>query len=250
MAFLQNLFTGSPLGAIYALLVIVCLIHAVTRRSDPYWFFLILFIPYIGAAVYFFSNILPEFRGARVMEAVDAFKPTGMKVRDLEKQLEELDTAQNRIALALAYKDSGQLDKAETMLEGTRQGIFKNDPHVTYDLADVKFRSAKLEEAAGLLRELLTGAPEELRGKGRLLLARTLEALRQPGEAEPLYQQSISSFSGEEARYWYAAFLTAQGKREDAAKQIAALERNVKRASGSYRYQQREWLERATKLLK
>jgi hypothetical protein len=142
------------------------------------------------------------------------------------------------------------LDKAETMLSETRQGIFKSDPHVTYDLADVKFRAGKLPEAQALLRELLESAPEELRGKGRLLLARSLEATAQPQEADPLYQQAISSFSGEEARYWYAAFLVSQGKRDEAQAQVKSLERNVKRASGAYRYQQREWLERAGRLLK
>ncbi len=250
MGFLENLITSGPLGTIYGVLVAVCLIHLFVRRNDFYWAFIILVIPYIGAIAYFFSQVLPELRGARVMEAIDTLKPAGLRVRDLEKQLEELDTAQNRIQLALAYRDAGQLDKAETMLSETRQGIYKNDPHVTYDLADVKFRAGKLQEAQELLRELLDGAPEELRGKGRLLLARSLEATAQPEAADPLYQQAISSFSGEEARYWYAAFLVAQGKRDEAETQVEALERNVRRASGAYRYQQREWLERAGRLIK
>jgi hypothetical protein len=248
MGFLQNLFNG-PFGVLYGVLVIVCLIHAVSRRADIYWYFIIFFIPYIGALVYFLSNVLPDLRGARVMDAVNELKPAGMRVRDLEKQLEELDTAQNRLLLAVAYKDAGQLDRAETMLTGTRQGIFKNDPHVTYDLADVKFRLGKLEEARTLLRELVDNAPEELRGKTRLLLARAVQT-EQPDEANALYQRAISSFSGEEARYWYAAFLLEQNNREAAEAQIKTLERNVKRASGTYRSQQREWLERAGKLLK
>jgi hypothetical protein len=248
MGFLENLFFGGPLGAIYGVLVIACLIHVLVRRNDFFWILIIFIIPYIGALVYFFSQVLPEFRGSQVREAVDALKPAGMRVRDLEKQLEELDTAQNRIALAVALRDAGQLERAEALLEGTRQGIFKNDPHVTYDLADVKFRLNKLQEARALLEELQPVAPEELRGRARLLLARTLQALEQPDEAERYFQAAISSFSGEEARYWYAAFLKARGQTEAATQQINALERNVKRASGSYRAQQREWLERARKL--
>jgi hypothetical protein len=248
MGFLQNLFNG-PFGILYGVLVIVCLIHAISRRADFFWYFIIFFIPYIGALVYFFSNVLPDLRGARVLEAVNELKPAGMRVRDLEKQLEELDTAQNRLLLAVAYKDAGQLDRAETMLTQTRQGIFKSDPHVTYDLADVKFQLGKLEEARALLRELVDNAPEELRGKTRLLLARAIQS-EQPEEADALFQRAISSFSGEEARYWYAAFLFTRGDREAAESQVKTLERNIKRASGSYRYQQREWLERASKLLK
>jgi hypothetical protein len=248
MGFLQNLFNG-PFGVLYGVLVIVCLVHAISRRADIFWYFIIFFIPYIGALAYFFSNVLPDLRGARVLDAVNELKPAGMRVRDLEKQLEELDTAQNRLLLAVAYKDAGQLDRAETMLTQTRQGIFKTDPHVTYDLAEVKFRLGKLEEAQGLLRELVDSAPEELRGKTRLLLARTIQH-EQHEEADALFQRAISSFSGEEARYWYAAFLTEQGKRDLAEAQIKTLERNVRRASGAYRSQQREWLERAGKLLK
>ena len=247
MGFLQNLFNG-PFGAIYGLLVIVCVVHLFVRRNDLYWLAILFLIPYIGALAYFITQVLPELRGARVLEAVESFKPAGMRVKDLERQLEELPTAQNRISLALAYRDAGQLERAEELLTQTRQGVFRSDPHVTYDLADVKFRAGKLEEAQALLRELLEAAPEELRGRGRLLLARTLEMLGSSDEAETLYQSAISSFSGEEARYWYAAFLKAQGKLEEAGKQVAALERNVKRASNQYRYAQREWLERARKL--
>ena len=247
MGFLQNLFNG-PFGAIYGLLVIVCVVHLFVRRNDLFWLAILFFIPYIGAIAYFITQVLPELRGARVLEAVESFKPVGMRVKDLERQLEELPTAQNRILLALAYRDAGQLEKAEELLSETRQGVFRNDPHVTYDLADVKFRGGKLKEAKLLLRELLEAAPEELRGRGRLLLARTLEALGNSDEAETLYQSAISSFSGEEARYFFAAFLNAQGKRDEAVKQVAALERNVKRASNQYRYAQREWLERARKL--
>jgi hypothetical protein len=248
MGFLQNLFFGGPFGAIYGILVIVCLIHIIARRNDLFWILIIFIIPYIGAVVYFFSQVLPELRGARVLEAVDSLKPAGMRVRDLEKQLEEVDTAQNRIALAVALRDAGQLERAQTLLEGTRTGIFKTDPHVTYDLADVKFRLGKLEEARALLTELQPVAPEELRGKARLLLARTLQALERPEESEPYFQSAISSFSGEEARYWYAAFLHARGQGEAAQQQINAIERNVKRASPAYRAQQREWLDRARKL--
>ena len=247
MGFLQNLFNG-PFGAIYGLLVIVCVVHLFWRRNDLFWLAILFLIPYIGALAYFITQVLPELRGARVLEVAQSFKPAGMRVKDLERQLEELPTAQNRILLALAYRDSGQLERAEELLLETRQGVFKSDPHVTYDLADVKFRGGKLEEAQGLLRELLEAAPGELRGRGRLLLARTLEGLGDANEAEMLYGNAVSSFSGEEARYFFAAFLQAQGKRDEAAKQVAALERNVKRASGQYRYAQREWLERARKL--
>lgn len=247
MGFLQNLF-GGPFGAVYGLLVIVCVVHLFVRRNDLFWLAILFFIPYLGALAYFITQVLPELRGARVLEVAQSFKPAGMRVKDLERQLEELPTAQNRILLALAYRDAGQLERAEELLIETRQGVFKSDPHVTYDLADVKFRAGKLEEAQGLLRELLEAAPEELRGRGRLLLARTLEALGKGDEAETLYESAISSFSGEEARYFFAAFLHVQGKRDEASKQVAALERNVKRASHQYRYAQREWLERARRL--
>ena len=130
MGFLQNLF-GGPFGAIYGLLVIVCVVHLFVRRNDLFWLAILFLIPYIGALAYFITQVLPELRGARVLEAVESFKPAGMRVKDLERQLEELPTAQNRILLALAYRDAGQLERAEELLIQTRQGVFKSDPHVT-----------------------------------------------------------------------------------------------------------------------
>ncbi|NJK46756.1 MAG: hypothetical protein HC933_23115 [Pleurocapsa sp. SU_196_0] len=53
MGFLQNLFNG-PFGVLYGVLVIVCLIHAISRRADFFWYIIIFFIPYVGALVYFF----------------------------------------------------------------------------------------------------------------------------------------------------------------------------------------------------
>ena len=92
MGFLQNLFSG-PFGAIYGVLVIVCVVHLFVRRNDLFWLASLFLIPYLGALAYFITQVLPELRGARVLEAVESFKPAGMRVKDLEHQLEELPTA-------------------------------------------------------------------------------------------------------------------------------------------------------------
>ncbi len=248
MGILQNFFS-SPLGFIAGAITLISLIHAVTRRADIYWFFIILFIPYLGAFFYFVSNVLPDMRRANVGAALEGFKPTGMKVRDLEKQLEDVDTAQNRVALAIAYRDSGQLEKAESLLEKTHQGIYRNDPHITYDFATVKFALGKYSDAEVLLRELLGNAPEELRGVSRVLLGRILESRQEYAEAETLYRAALG-ISNEEPRYRLAANLVAQEKLEEAQSVIKELERNQKRATPQYRAQQRQWFEAASKLLK
>jgi hypothetical protein len=242
-------YLNSPLGFIIGVITIISLIHAVTRRADVYWFFIILFIPFIGPSIYFVSNVLPDLRRGNLSGALEGLKPTGMRVRDLEKQLEEVDTAQNRIQLAAAYRDAGELEKAEGMLEKARQGVFRNDPHVMFDLADVQFRGGKTEESVALLRELLPNAPEELRSKTRSLLAQQIEATN-PVEAESLYRAALAGAPGEEAKYRLASFLHRQGQRDEALRLAKDIERNGRRASGAYRMQQREWLEGASKLLR
>jgi hypothetical protein len=178
MGWLQNFFFSSPWGWISSIITIICLIHALSRRADYYWFFVILFIPYLGSLFYFFTYVLPELRRANVGAALNTFKPVSLRVRDLEKQLEDVDTAQNRIALAVAYRDSGQSEKAEVLLEQTRQGVYRNDAHMTFDLATIKFALNKYPEAEELLQELLPNAPEELRGEARVLLGRILSISR------------------------------------------------------------------------
>ncbi len=242
-------YLNSPLGLIIGAITIISLIHAVIKRADIYWFFIILFIPFVGPLIYFVSNVLPDFRRGNLSGALEGLKPAGMRVRDLEKQLEEVDTAQNRIQLAMAYREAGELEKAEGMLEKARQGVFKNDPHVMFDLADVLFRRGQIEQSVALLRELLPNAPEELRSKTRLLLARQLEATNLV-EAESLYRTALSGAQGEEAKYRLASFLQRQGQRDEALQLAKDIERNGRRASGAYRVQEREWLDGAGKILR
>jgi hypothetical protein len=248
MGWLQQFFSG-PFGIILPIITVVCLLHALSRRAEYYWFFIILFVPYIGALFYFFVNVLPDFRRANVGAAFNTFKPTSMRVRDLERQLEDVDTAQTRIALAVAYRDSGQSEKAEAMLEQTRQGVYRNDSHLMFDLATIKFALNKFEEAESLLQELLPSAPEELRGVSRVLLGRILEQRQVYPEAEALYRAALG-VRGEEPRFRLANVLLAQGKTDQGNTVLRELERNAKRATPQYRAQEREWFEAARKLQK
>ncbi len=249
MGWLQNFFLSSPWGWISSIITIICLIHALSRRADFYWFFIILFIPYLGSLFYFFAYVLPELRRANFGAAFETLKPVSMRVRDLEKQLEDVDTAQNRIALAVAYRESGQFEKAEGLLEQTRQGVYRNDAHMTFDLASIKFGLNKPLQAEDLLVELLPNAPEELRGVARVLLGRILEQRQAYTEAENLYRAALG-VRGEEPRYRLASVLLAQNKTEEAQTVLRELERNQKRAAPQYRNQEREWFEAAKKLQK
>jgi hypothetical protein len=249
MGYLQSLFSGGPLGIIYGALILYCLYHAISRRSEPYWFFLILFIPAIGGIAYFVMEVLPDLRRGNLSIDTSVFQSSNTRILSKERALEEMDTLDNRMNLAREYKFAGRLEDAKKMLESV-SSIHQQDPYVRYELADLYFRESNLEKTREILTTVLEGCPEELRYRAKLLLARTLDGLGDLENAEKYYREATTYFTGEEARARLAQFLIAQNRKDEAKKSLEDILRNYKRSANVYQRQQREWFDLAGKLLK
>jgi hypothetical protein len=249
MGYILSLFSGGPLGIVYGALILYCLYHAISRRSEPYWFFLILFIPAIGGIAYFALEILPDLRRGRLSIDTSVFQSSNSRIIIKQRALEEMDTLDNRMNLAREYKVAGRLEDAKKLLESV-SSIHQTDPYVRFELADIHFQENQLEPARQILTGVLEGCPEELRYRAKLLQARTLEGLNDLEGAEKYYREATMYFTGEEARARLAQFLIAQGRKDEAKKSLEDILRNYKRSAGVYQRQQREWFDLAGRLLK
>lgn len=249
MGYILSLFSGGPLGFVYGALILYCLYHAISRRSEPYWFFLILFLPAIGGIAYFLLEVLPDLRRGRLSIDTSMFQSSNARILSRERALEEMDTLDNRMNLAREYKNAGRLEDAKKLLESV-SSIHQTDPYVRYELADLYFRENDLTTTRDILTGVLESCPEELRYRAKLLQARTLEGLGELEPAERYYREATMYFTGEEARARLAQFLIAQNRKDEAKKSLEDILRNYKRSASVYQRQQREWFDLAGKLLK
>jgi hypothetical protein len=248
MDFLTWLIPTNPIGLALFILQLVCIYGVISRRHEIWWILVILVLPFFGIILYISRYGFPSLRAPDLSGVADALKSPSARIADLKRELEERDTVELRLELARAYKSAGQLEDAVREIESTKKGIYKDDAHITYELADARFEQGQYELARELVKQALENAPGELRGKARLLLARTLEKLEHDAEAEEIFKSVSPLASGEEGRYRYAEFLVARGRKDEAVKLIADLQKSYNRSAPIYRRQQRQWFDLAQKL--
>ncbi len=248
MDFLRYLIPSNPIGLALFVLQIVCIYGVISRRHEIWWVLVILVLPLFGCMIYVSRYGFPSFRAPDVSALADTFKSPTARINDLKRELEDKDTVELHLELAREYKRAGMLIEAVREIESTKKGIYKDDAHITFELADARFEQGDYAQAHELVAEVVQNAPGELKGKSRLLLARSLEKLGSDTEAEEIFKSVSPLASGEEARFRYAEFLAARGRKGEATKLLAELQKNYNRSAPIYRRQQRQWFDLALKL--
>ncbi|AFZ66547.1 PLDc N-terminal domain-containing protein [Deinococcus peraridilitoris] len=251
MAFLTGFLYQYPvLYYLHFALQIAFIIHALTHRRQIFWVFLIFFIPVIGVLAYFFLEILPGLRVRRVNfePVIEGLRSQESRIKTRREALAELDTLQNRVALAGELARAQRYGEAEEILAPARVGIYKDDPSLLYQLADLAYRQEKYQEARSLLEQIDSMRSQALQSKAKVLLADTLVRLGDHERAERYYQEAMNTATSEEPRVKYAQFLLQRDRREEAQVLLAQVEKTQRRANNLYRTQEREWFRLAEQL--
>lgn len=205
-------------------LQIACLIHAIVKRKDSYWYYLLFFMPFVGAAAYFFTQILPTLRYTSLSQIELPFFQK-MKIKQLESKLEDCDSVDNRVELAEVYAKFNRDEEALALIKDCMTGPCKDSPDLIFTYAVVQFQNGNAAEALTQLDKLDAAGAKNKRKDRQLLRARVLDALDKSADAEARFKEAIKGFDGEEARYWYADFLMRQKRYADA---IALAEEGMK----------------------
>lgn len=106
-----------------------CLFHVYKTRNDYYWYFVIFFVPLIGGAVYFFTQVLNKRNVDDAIDSINTVINPTKKIKDLEKKLAFSDTFQNKINLADAHIENKDYEKAIFYFEKALSGKYENHPH-------------------------------------------------------------------------------------------------------------------------
>ena len=170
-----------------------------------------------------------------------------MKISHLKDQLEISSSINNKKALAEAYINKGEFDKAIQLYESCLEGLHKNDPHIIEGLCCAYFFKSDLEAAKTnllRLREIRKNenGNNDISDEFDLLLARTYEEQGDIDKALKEYTYLLKRFSGEEARCRYALFLKKYGKTDEAKKIFREILKNARLSPKYYRRRQKKWI--------
>lgn len=241
-----------PLIGLSLIIQLIAAAHAV-KTGRTQWIIVILLVPTLGAAIYFFMEVLPELRGSRgarqagsrVMNTLDPSR----NLREGQKNLEIADTVENRVALADELRAKGQHAEAETLYRDALEGVFADHPKLLLGLAQACFAQEKYADAKQALDTLIAENPEFKSQDGHLLYARALAKLGDTDAALHEYETLAGYSSGAEPRVRYGLLLVELGREAQARPLFEQVLRDARHAPKHYLKANREWLDLARKQL-
>jgi hypothetical protein len=116
-------------------------------------------------------------------------------------------------------------------------------------LAEAHLEAGRVEQAAELLVKTVPEKSPESQLQFALLKAR-LASLQHRPDAEQLFQELISKKRSEGPRYYYAEYLVARGRRDEANRILKDILHQYRRGTVVWRYQEHKWYHAAKRLLR
>jgi hypothetical protein len=240
-------------GGLLSLLIAVLLcVHAVRTNQSLFWVFVILFVPFLGSLVYIVAVLVPELVGGTGakrmgMAAREALDPT-REYRQSKLAVADSATVHNRMRLAAAAAQLGKHAEAEQLYGEAAQGIHADDPALLLGRANALIELGRAAEALPLIEKLAdeqaTRSPTTALAQGRIY-----EALGRFAEADTAYQWAAGRLPGLEGLARYAAYLARVGRREEAADNLAEIDRRLERTQPQFRREGRVWRDLAAQAL-
>ena len=225
----------------------LALVHFFRRRPEGYWFFVIMFLPTVGALIYFVVEVVPDFDLLRGMFQRRARR---RRIDDLRRIVQENSAIGNIEELADLSFDEGQFAKARELYDKVLASsqVTSVDPYYRRGLSAIG-----LGDAAAAVRDLERVVASEpkydiYRAAGLLAHAYALAGRHEQAEAQFKAATELSTLS--ETYYNYAAFLLSQQRPAEArewAQKILAKKTTMPRFA---RRRERPWFNRAAALLK
>lgn len=247
-----------PVLAVVLVIIQACFAYHALKTGRPYWWiFVIMGFPVMGCLIYYFVEVFPSTRestrAARaVQKAMDGLSRTMEPDKELLRRIAELElnpSIDNKLSLAGECLASNLPGEAAKLYRSCLAGPYASDPHIKLALAAAELGANDPAGAKITATGLLAQHAGYKTGETSLILARAHEALGEVPAAEGAYADAIKSFSGEEARYRYAAMLKLNGQAERAKALFSEIIRYSDRSPEHYRETQADWIKAARKEL-
>lgn len=243
-----------PVIGLALIIQIICAIHVVKTGKEVFWIYIVLFIPGIGAAIYFFTQILPDLGQSRtvhtaknsLLKAIDPQR----ELRKKKAQLELANTLDNKLKLAVECYEANMLDDAIELFQSCLTGLGEGDADTMVKLSQAYFAKEEYQLTINLLDEVMTNNPNYNSTEGHLLYARCLEKLEKTKQALTEYAVVSENYPGEEGRVRYALLLI-KAEKHDKAREVLKQSINRSRlAPKFYQKKEKHWIKIAQSNLK
>ena len=190
-----------------------CIFHVYKSRNEYYWYFVIFFVPLIGALVYFFSQIINKTNFNNTIHKVNSTINPKKKIKDLEKKLSFSNTFQNLINLADAHRENKHYSKAIIYYEKALNGNFKNHSHTLNKAAKCYFEIKKFDKVVDCASKL--DLDKTFRNT-LYIYAVSLEECGKYEEAEIHFRKADKKYTNYRERLELSKFLIRRTKSEEA----------------------------------
>lgn len=228
------------------LLQVAAIVHFIRRRPDTYWLYIILFLGPIGALVYIFVEVVPDFGLVN-----QSFKGISRRKRiaALDLTIRDNPSAGNYEELGELFMEDGKLQQART--------AFNKAIEARSNTLDCFYRrgvcSVLLGDATAALPDLEKVVEKEPNydfNRAPALLAQAYALTGEKEKAETLFRRVIITSTLSETYLNFADFLASTGRPAEArewAKKVLDKEPTMPRY---LRRRERPWSQRARKTLK
>jgi hypothetical protein len=224
----------------------IAIIHFIRRRPDTYWLYIILIGGSLGAIVYIFVEVLPDFG---LLRGTLKVFPRRRRIRELEAIVLDNPSAGNYEELADLYLEEGKYQRARDCYnKAISSRTDSPDPFYRRGLAEIELGDfpAALPD---LERVVATDSKYDFyRASG--LLAHTYANTGQPEKADALFQKTIQISTISETYLNYASFLASQGRNAEAREWAQKVLAKKPTLPGYLKRRERPWFRRAKGLLK
>jgi hypothetical protein len=224
----------------------LAILHFIRRRPDNYWFYVIIFLGPIGAAIYLLVEAVPDAGLAR-----QSFKvfPRRKRIRELEAMIQQNPSAGNYEELGDLYMDDGRIVQA--------RDAFDRAIAARSDTLDAFYRrgacALQLGDAAAAIPDLERVVAKEpnydfYRAGG--LLAHAYAQTGQKERAEALFRDVTMKSVASETYLNFAELLASEGKNAEAREWAQKVLEKKPNMPGYLRRRERPWFRSANKMLK
>jgi hypothetical protein len=224
----------------------IAIVHFIRRRPDTYWLWIILIGGGLGAIVYIFVEVLPDFGLLR-----QSFKtfPRRRRIRELEAIILDNPSAGNYEELADLYLEEGRYTHArECYNKAISSRTDSPDPFYRRGLTEIEL--GDFAAAVPDLERATAKDPKYDFYRGAGLLAHAYAMTGQTEKADALFRQTTQISTLSETYLNYANFLASQGRSAEAREWTERILAKRPTLPGYLKRRERPWFRKAKGLLK
>lgn len=200
----------------------LCIYHAIRTKKQQQWYYIIFFIPVIGALIYLFTQVFNRHDARIIQNELSTILVPTKKVKDLEKQVSFANTYQNRVNLAEAYFEMDAYNEAIEHYALALEGHHSNDFSIRAQLVASHYYIGDYQEAIAHAKHIEKEAKFN-KSRAQFLYGLALEKQGYLEEAESQMRHIDQRYSNYEERLKLAKFLIDREKKDDAKELLQEL---------------------------